>query len=170
LTTITNTEAVTNSTHDEVKTWLTTNSLSTTTTQSLEIDQAGSVKEFTTTETLSAPQIADFKETFFHKRSHGSKGADISSAGTITLTEGNYFDITGTTAIDHVTTTTWKEGTKVTLQFDSAITINHNTATPPANTEALFLNGSVNFSATAGSTLSIVYDGGYWREISRMTA
>jgi len=155
---------------DEVQSWMTTNSISITSSISLSVDQQGYVEEFTTAETLTAPQITAFKETFFHKRSHGSKGADIASAGTITLTEGNYFDITGTTAIDHITTTTWKEGTKITLQFDSAVTINHNTATPPANTEALFLNGSVNFSATAGSTLSVVYDGGYWREISRMVA
>ena len=155
---------------DEVQSWMTTNSISTTTSISLSVDESGYVEEFTTAETLTAPQITDFEETFFHKRSHGSKGADVASAGTITLTEGNYFDITGTTAIDYITTTTWREGTSITLQFDSAVTINHNTATPPANTEALFLNGSSNFSATAGSTLTVVYDGGHWREISRMTA
>ena len=149
---------------------MTSNSISITTAISLSGDELGYVKEFTTAETLTAPQIADFEETFFHKRSHGNKGTDVTSGGTITLTEGNYFDVTGTTAINYVTTTTWKEGTRITLQFDSAVTINHNTATPPANTGALFLNGSVNFSATAGSTLSVVYDGTYWREISRMTA
>jgi len=154
----------------EVQSWMTTNSISITGSISLSIDQQGFVEEYITAETLTAPQIADFEETFFHKRSHGSKGADVSSAGTITLTEGNYFDITGTTAINYITTTTWKEGTIIHLQFDSAVTINHNTSTVPANTEALFLNGSANFSATAGSTLSVVYDGGYWREISRMVA
>jgi len=170
LTTITNSHPVIVSTMTEVQSWMTSNSISTTGSTSLAIDQFGYVEEFITAETLSGSQITDFKETFFHKRSHGSKGADVASAGTITLTEGNYFDITGTSTINYITTTTWKEGTKITLQFDSAVTINHNTATPPANTEALFLNGSSNFSATAGSTLSVVYDGGYWREISRMTA
>jgi len=97
-------------------------------------------------------------------------GTDVTSASTITLTKGNYFNITGTTVIDYITTTTWKAGTTICLQFDSAVTINHNIGSVPANTAALFLNGSGNFSATAGSTLTLIYDGTYWCESSRMTA
>ena len=170
MTIITYTEAVEVTTLEQVKDWMTTNSISITGAISLSIDEMGFVKGFDTVETLTAPQIADFITTFFHKRSYGSKGADVASAGTITLTQGNFFDITGTTTIDFITTTLWKQGTPITLQFDSAVTINHDTGSVPANTGALFLDGSVNIAFTAGSTLTVVYDGTYWRETGRMVA
>ena len=94
------------------------------------------------------------------------KGVDVASAGTITLTTGNYFDITGTTTINFITTTNWGNNTVI-LQFDSSLTVTHNAAAPPANTAAILLSGSVNFAATANDTLQLVFDSTTWREVSR---
>lgn len=170
MTTIINTEAVTVTTMDDVKTWMTNNSIPITGSIELAIDLWGYVQSIVTDATFSAPQIQAFEEEFFNKRIEGSKGSDVASAGTTTLTEGNYFDITGAVAIDFITITLWRTGSTITLQFDSGITLNHNTGSVPGSTAALFLNGSVNGVFTAGSTLTLRYDGTYWREIARMVA
>lgn len=168
MTTITNTEAVSVTTMDEVQTFMTNNSISITGSISLAIDHFGYVSELVTDATFTTPQIAAFEEQFFNKRSQGNKGEDVASGGTITLTLGDYFDITGTTTINFITSTLWKPGTLITLQFNSGITLNHDTGSPPANTAALFLNANSNVTFVAGSTLTVCYDGTYWREISRM--
>lgn len=100
-------------------------------------------------------------------RFQGSKGADAASGGTLTLGEGNLFDITGTTAIDYITTTRWQVGSEVTLQFDGSVTVNHNTGSVPGNTAAIFLAGAANFAATAGDMLKLVRHETGWREVSR---
>ena len=99
-----------------------------------------------------------------------NKGPDVASATTITVGDGNFFDITGSGTINHMTFTGWQNGSMVTLQFDAAATTNHNTGTNPANTVSFFLAGSVNQTWTAGSTLTVVYDGVVWREVARSLA
>lgn len=55
-----------------------------------------------------------------------SKGADIASALALpVLTDGNYFDVTGTTNITSIGTT-GKVGTEITLHFDAILTIVHH--------------------------------------------
>lgn len=170
MTVVTYEGAIEATTIEQVKAWMTLNSISITGPISLSLDQMGFVKEFDTAETLTAPQIADFIRTFLHKRIHGNKGEDVASAATITLTQGNFFDITGAVSIDFITTTDWKEGDLVRFQLNTGITLNHNTSSPPANTAALFLNGSANAVFTAGSTIVLSFDGGVWRELARMVA
>lgn len=169
MTTITNSEAASTTTMDEIQSWMTSNSISTTGSISLSIDQMGYVKEFTTAVTLTAAQITSFKQTFFNKRAQGNVGADISSGSTITLTTGNLINITGTTSINYITTTGWKKGSVVCLDFNSGpITINHNSSSPASTSAALFLASNSLFSFKAGSVLTLIYDGTYWREIARM--
>ncbi len=169
MTTITNPEAIFVTTMEEVQTFMTNNSIPITGSIGLSIDQFGYVAQLITDATFTAPQIAAFRNEFFNKRSQGNMGEDVDSGETITLTEGNYFDITGTTTIDFITTILWKPGTLITLQFNSGITLNHDTTPVPGNTGALFLDGNSNVTFVAGSTLTVCYDGEYWREISRMT-
>ena len=170
MTTITNLQPYVHSTMDDVQTFMTNNSISISGSISLVLDQLVYVEELITDATFTGPQITLFEDEFFHKRTQGDKGDDVASAGTITLTEGTLFDITGTTSIDYITTTTWKKGSIIHLQFDSGITINHNTGSVPANTEAIFLDGSANTVLTAGSTLTLIFDDVFWRELGRMTA
>lgn len=70
----------------------------------------------------------------------GSKGADIASATTTVIgTDGDYFDITGTTTI---TGFTIAAGRWVLLQFDSALTLTHSAS--------LFLPGAANITTATG--------------------
>jgi len=94
-----------------------------------------------------------------------AKGADVVSANDISLgNDGNFFDITGTTQINTIDVTGWNAGSLIVLQFDASATVKHATAGTGAQ---LNLSGSIDFSATAGDTLVLVYDGTVWREVSR---
>jgi hypothetical protein len=93
----------------------------------------------------------------------GAKGSDIASGTNITLGSGNYFDITGTTTINTIASTDWTLGSIVVLQFDASVTVTHDGAGTGAS---IVLSGAGNFSATAGDTLTLIYDGN-WREIAR---
>jgi hypothetical protein len=94
-------------------------------------------------------------------------GADVASASTLTLGNGNYFKVTGTTTIDYITTTGWQAGSEVTLEFAAALTVTNGGGAPPGGTAALKLAGAANFSATADDTLTLVYNGTSWIEKCR---
>lgn len=88
-----------------------------------------------------------------------AKGADVASvAGNIALgDDGNYFDITGTSAITSITAKA--AGTVVTLQFDSTASL--------VDGSNLKLQG--NFQGAAESQITLVSDGTNWFEVSRNT-
>lgn len=99
-------------------------------------------------------------------RVQGQQGSDVASANDTTLTLGNYFDITGVTQINGIAVSGWRAGSQVTLQFDSAPTIKNNTAAS-AGFASLILAGATDFVASAEDTLTLIYDGTFWREICR---
>lgn len=86
----------------------------------------------------------------------GAKGADVASASALTLlTDGNYFDITGTTAITSIGTL--GVGTVVKLHFDAALTLTHHATD-------LILPGAANITTAAGDEAEFVeYATGDWR-------
>jgi hypothetical protein len=76
----------------------------------------------------------------------GTKGADISSASSITIgLDGSYFDITGTVTI---ATMVVDAGRIFTLQFDGAVTLTHSST--------LYLAGAVDFVTEANDHLTFV--------------
>ena len=85
-----------------------------------------------------------------------AKGADVASASTLTLgDDGNYFDITGTTAITAIATK--GVGTRVLLQFDAALTLTHHATD-------LVLPTGANITTAAGDHFEFVeYASGDWR-------
>lgn len=85
-----------------------------------------------------------------------SKGADVASAGALTLgSDGNYFDITGTTTITSISTI--GIGTIVKLHFDEALTLTHNATD-------LVLPGGANITTASGDEFEFVeYATGDWR-------
>jgi hypothetical protein len=101
-------------------------------------------------------------------RLEGGQGSDVASADEIALgLDGNYFDVTGTTTINHITKTGWQAGSVVILQFDASVTVTHNAGSPAGTEASILLAGAGDFGATADDTLQLVYDGVTFREISR---
>jgi hypothetical protein len=81
------------------------------------------------------------------------KGADVASAGTITLGSQAYYHITGTTTITDIDFTDAVDGRMVTLIFDGALTLTHNATT-------LKLPGGANITTAAGDRALFVEDSG----------
>jgi hypothetical protein len=97
------------------------------------------------------------------------KGADVSSAGNLTLgADGNSFVITGTTAINAITTAGWTAGAIVVLLFASTSAVNHNTA-GGGGTAPILLAGAEAFGPSANAALVLLYNGTAWQEIARAT-
>lgn len=123
--------------------------------------RTNNVEYFAVTDNLVTVVASRFREV---------QGADVASAGDLTLGNGNTFEVTGTTTINAITTANWNTGNKVTLIFAGSLTVSHNTA-GGGGTAVILLAGAANFSATAGDTLTLVYSeqGGTnaWRELSR---
>ena len=84
-----------------------------------------------------------------------SKGADVASAGALTLgSDGNFFDITGATTITSIGTK--GIGTRVTLHFDSSLTLTHHSTD-------LILPDGANIVTAAGDIAEFVeYATGDW--------
>lgn len=85
-----------------------------------------------------------------------AKGADVASANALTLgDDGNYFDITGTTAITSITTKA--PGTVIKLHFDAILTLTHHATD-------LILPGAANITTAAGDEAEFIeYASGDWR-------
>ena len=86
-----------------------------------------------------------------------SKGADVASATALAvLTDGNYFDVTGTTTVTSINTT-GGAGTLIKLHFDDAVILTHHSTN-------LILAGAANFTTEAGDEVEFVeYDTGKYR-------
>ena len=81
------------------------------------------------------------------------KGSDVASAATVTLGDGEYFHITGTTDITDIDFTDSWDGRRATLIFDGALKITHNATT-------LKCPGNVDIKTVAGDRVRVVVDSG----------
>lgn len=79
------------------------------------------------------------------------KGSDIASASTITIGDGGYFDVTGTTGITDIDLTTDVAGREFELQFDGVVTLTHSST--------LALPGGVDITTAAGDVLRFRSEG-----------
>lgn len=88
-----------------------------------------------------------------------AKGANIASAATLTLgTDGNYFQVTGTTGITGISSA--PAGTEIILEFQGALLLTHNGT-------SLILRGATNYTTVAGDVLRFISEGGgNWRQSS----
>ncbi len=88
------------------------------------------------------------------------KGTDIASASTLTLpTDGNVFDVTGTTTINHLSTIGIPKGFTFILKFTAALTLTNNAGAPPANTAPVLLASGANFTTGANKGITLFWDG-----------
>ena len=86
-----------------------------------------------------------------------SQGADVASTGALpVLTDGNYFDVTGTTTITSINTT-GGVGTLIKLHFDGALTLTHHATD-------LILPSGANITTAAGDEAEFIeYASGDYR-------
>jgi hypothetical protein len=103
-------------------------------------------------------------------RVNEARGGNIASASNITLTSGNFFHVTGVTTIDRIESAGWLQP-EITLMFDGALTLNHNTALS-GTLLGLRLVGATNASMAAGSKITLRLDDttSQWVEVSRSGA
>jgi hypothetical protein len=80
------------------------------------------------------------------------QGADVASSGTVSLGEGGYFFITGTTTITDIDFATDKAGRKAWVKFAGALTLTHNSST-------LILPSGANITTAAGDTACFLSEG-----------
>lgn len=102
------------------------------------------------TTTLSATDVATFGSRIL-----GKEGANVTAANSITLGNGNTFNIVGTTAIQMTTTTGWQAGAVVWLKFnDAGATIAHNT-TAVGLTATILTTSAGTYTASANSIVGL---------------
>lgn len=80
------------------------------------------------------------------------QGSDIASAGTISVGEGGFFNVTGTTTITDIDFATDKAGRKVWLKFAGILTLTHHATT-------LILPTGANIVTAAGDVACFVSEG-----------
>ena len=80
------------------------------------------------------------------------QGTDVASAATVTLGEGGYFRITGSTAITDIDFATDKPGRKAWVRFAGTLTLTHNATT-------LILPTGANITTAAGDMALFVSEG-----------
>lgn len=80
------------------------------------------------------------------------KGSDIASSGTISIGEGGFFHVTGTTTITDIDPATDKAGRPFWLVFDGILTLTHHGTT-------LILPGAANIVTAAGDAACFVSEG-----------
>jgi len=84
-------------------------------------------------------------------------GTAVASAGAMPLPTGRVFHVTGTTSITSITSTNFQAGAVITLIFDGILTF----------TDGNNLKLASNFVTSADDTITLVYDGTNWYEITR---
>jgi hypothetical protein len=105
-------------------------------------------------------QITGKSQWYVDAAAIGSKGADVNSATSPlpVLTDGNFFDVTGTSAISEIATL--GVGSVIFLQFDAASSLTHH------NTN-LILPGATNITNAAGDVACFIeYAAGDWFLVS----
>ena len=86
-----------------------------------------------------------------------TQGTQAASANSLNLAEttGNVFEITGTTVINQIDTTGYKNGSAIYLLFAAADTIAHN-QTPTGTTASIQLSSAGTYTARANDVVTLV--------------
>lgn len=105
----------------------------------------------------------------FTGRITAAKGIDVLSAacvsGDCTLTDGNYFLVSGTTTVDGFATAGWTAGSIVVITTDNNITFNNN-GVVAAGFAAMKLVGGAAVNMTANDNIMLMYTGSFWDQIA----
>jgi len=105
----------------------------------------------------------------FSGREQEKEGDTVASATNLTLGDGNYFRITGTTSIVRIVKTGWQSGSVVTLLIPVNCTVSNNSGGDGENGGIELVGALTVVSGSNGATLTLRYnsDTNSWMEISR---
>jgi hypothetical protein len=108
----------------------------------------------------AAQRFPTVRDTDYAGMQRWAKGADVASAAALAPgSDGNAFDVTGTTGITSLPNL--QAGTILILQFDGALTLTHNAT-------SLVLANAIDLTTVAGDMLMLISEGaGNWRELGR---
>lgn len=96
----------------------------------------------------------------------GKVGATVASTTDITLTNGNYFYITGTTGISRINATGWTAGSQVLLYFADGLVVTNNVAASGSNKGIIFKsNTNKTYNAANYVGLFLGHNSSVWREL-----
>lgn len=94
-----------------------------------------------------------------------SEGTDLASANDMAMPNANVVNVTGTTQINTMGADLPPSArVPIYLIFGDSVTVKHGTSGAGAQFQ---LSGAADFAATAGDVLQVIFDGTYWREVSR---
>lgn len=96
-----------------------------------------------------------------------ASSVDLASASSLTLDGRYFYNVTGAVAINHIRINHLYRRQPVILKFASNPQVNHNAGAAPANHVPILLNGAAAFVTGADDTLSLIFDGSFYREVSR---
>jgi len=119
-------------------------------------DVQAAIDELDTEKMAKASNLSDVSNMDTTRGNIWKKGADIASATALALgTDGNYFDVTGTTTITSISNKT--VGVVIKLHFDAILTLTHHATD-------LVLPGGANITTAAGDEAEFFYYAtGDWR-------
>lgn len=115
-------------------------------------DSAAGIVELATTAEVLTGTATDRAVTPDALAALWEQGSDIASASTISVGEGGYFNVTGTTTITDVDFATDKAGRAAVVKFAGALTLTHNATT-------LILPTGANITTAAGDTACFISEG-----------
>lgn len=97
------------------------------------------------------------------------QGSDIETDTTITLGNGNFFILTSSSGATckGIDITNWQAGSQVTLYCSDGGIVFDNNETCYETVKPFLLKGGIDFEPSQYSVITLIYDGTYWREISR---
>lgn len=103
-------------------------------------------------------------------RIQGNKGSDIVADSTIVLGNGNYFNLTTEAGLDFkgIDNTNWQAGSQIILKCNGGIVFKHSMVCY-GNVKPFFLTKTTDYITQEDDILTFIYDGTYWREMSRIT-
>lgn len=101
------------------------------------------------------------------KRILGTLGSNVASGSFITLGDGNYFFITGTTNIEYISNVGWTAGSIIHLEFSGTLDLIHELLPTQENEAGISLKAGTDLTVSNGSFISLFLnsDKTFWREI-----
>lgn len=94
-----------------------------------------------------------------------TKGANVSSANSLILSEGNYFYITGTTTIQRIATLGWSPGSLINIETESSLSIS-DSATSIGGYATIRTTDRQAYTTKPNEILNFLYDGSVWKQIN----